>query len=572
MTLKTLGDYLEAAQSNHLLKRTTHTYIADMFRYYSRDELFPNIKGNDDQIARMSQYFLGGADRGSLSERLLLLLGPNGTGKTTTCNDLKQGLVRYSRTDAGIAYAVAECPFNQHPFDLVPSEEREAIGIKWYHEAAPCPVCELTLQKHEDNWKKMPITRFYYGPRNGLAEHTASDARREDITEFLGDVDWSMVQKIKGSKSNPEAYDWAGKFVWANRGILDWDEILKSRRQLLTPLLMLTQNKTVAYPKFPKLHIDTVIIGATNWGEYRQALKEDLLEPLFGRAFVVEFVYSLDACEESEIVKLRARQMQQYGKFKGEQVINCINDMVLERYIAELVVSSRRESSGKGGIPPRVTLDIFSNAYMNAAVNHEQCISFQRYRDSYDQILTSEEKKNPELKKVIGLDTATDVKVQENMKTNLWNLVRESACNSSEEFKRFGQSKYLEYLAILEKKQKDAKVSQREEELAMRVAQLLHTESNKRIQDQEPFERIFAQRIGEFKSIHYTQVEKLKPVINEIVSDHLRAILKNYSYDKNLSSESETAIINDIINTLMKSKISCKSCSVELLHFLGENL
>ena len=537
-----------------------------MFRFYTRDELFPSIKGNNEQIAQMSQYFLGAADRGSLSERLLLLLGPNGTGKTTMCNDIKQGLIKYSKTESGIAYAITDCPFNQHPFDLIPPEERENHGIIWYQDSAPCPVCEVNLQKNENRWKMIPVSRFWYKPRYGLAEHTASDARREDITEFLGDIDYSMVQKVKGSKANPEAYDWAGKFVWANRGILDWDEILKSRRQLLTPLLMLTQNKTVAYPKFPKLHVDTVIIGATNWGEYKQALKDDLLEPLFGRAFVVEFLYSLDPHEETEIVKLRAKQMQDYSRFKGENTVTCINELILEGYLSELIVTSRKESKGKEGLPPRVTLDIFSNAYMNASAHKETCISIDRYRESYNTILSSEDKKNPDLNNRMGLDTAIDEKVKEKLKLSLWEFIKDISCTSSDEFKRFGQSKYLEYLSIIEKKQMDMKISEREAEFSANVAQLLPN-----VHDHDSFERIIAERLEEYKKLHYTQMDKLKPAINEFVSEHIKTILKNYAYKADMCSEAEKTFVEDMAN-VFSSHSGCKKCAHELLCFLGENI
>src|SRR3989338_5534891 len=184
--LLTLSDYIEKAQEDTRLKRTTHSYIADMFLEYTRDELFPSIKGNDNQIDLLAQYFFGGANFGSLSERLVLQLGPNGTGKTTMCNDLKNALMAYSKTDSGLSYAVAGCPFNQHPFDMIPMDERKKRGIVLHTDASPCPVCDLQLDKCGGKWDSMPIARFYYGRKKGLAEHTAADQRREDILEFLG--------------------------------------------------------------------------------------------------------------------------------------------------------------------------------------------------------------------------------------------------------------------------------------------------------------------------------------------------------------------------------------------------
>ncbi|MBI4441558.1 hypothetical protein HY639_05300 [Candidatus Woesearchaeota archaeon] len=567
--IRTLGDYVEKARNDSRLKRTTHSYIADMFQHYSPLEIFPNLRANKRQVGLVSQYFLGSANFGSLAERLLLLLGPQGVGKTTLCNDLKQSLVTYCKTDQGLAYAVAGCPFHQHPFDVLGAEDRGKHGLVWHQEAGPCPVCEKSLEQY-GGWEQMPVTRFYYGPRSGIADHTAVDQRREDITEFLGDVDYSMVLKAKGSKSNPEAYDWAGKFVWANRGILDWDEILKSRRQLMTSLLMLTQSKAIAYPKFPKLHADIAIIGATNYGEYDLALKDNVLEPLFGRAFVVGFRYILDAKEEAEITKLRARQMQQYSKFKDDKSVLCINEAVLREYLAKLIVNSRMPE-GESGLSPRVTLDIFSNAYMNATRKNAPCISFDQYRDSYEFVLSSELHKNKDLADKFSIDSKLAQQVTKEFFDQLWKTVAEKICATSDEFKRMGQNKYIEYLSVLERQSRGEELSQRDKELSAAVAHYLNTESQKQIQDQEAFERIFIVRLDEYKKQHYTQIERLRGPINNIVSSNIRTILKNYSYNEELHDK-DRVLVNELTSAFGQAISGCRHCADGLLRFIGENL
>ncbi len=570
--IKTLGDYVERALKDPRLKRATHTYMSDMFRSYSLEQIFPNVQGLREPLEEISQFYLGSANDGAQSERLLLLRGPAGGGKTLICNEIKNALKQYCRTDAGLTYQIENCPFHQHPFDLVPQHIREEKKIIWHSEAAPCPVCIPVLEKQK--WETIPVKRFFYGPKNGLAEHVGNDQRREDITHFLGNVDYTQVFKVKSAKANPEAYDWEGKLIWANRGVLDWIEILKSRRQLLVMLLELIQSKVIVMPSFPTFHLDIAFIGATNEGEYKLAQREKVLEPLFSRFYLVEVPLPLSPIDEANIVKHRAyTRMIPASTFRGEAVVQCINEPVLREYIAPLIIQTRegKVKNKCAGVSPRTTLEIFSHAYNTAELQKKPCISFETYCQSYAHVLKSAVQKEDEsLLALLQPDGEADEKIKEQFKAYLWRTISTVVCESTE-CRRGGQNKYLEYVTILEKKTQGRPLTEQENILAKDITDLISTESGKGVVNKEAFHLMMAERLYELKKQHYTHNEQLKEAINQLVSEDVKSLLRNIDNEEQMD-ERDRLFLTEIIDAFARKEKCCRYCSKELLVFLGENI
>ena len=150
-TIETVGTYIAASRRDPRLARTTLHYIADMIDYFGKAKVFEGIYGMEPQLDDIVAFFRGYAM--SMERRLLLLVGPQGSGKSMTVDKLKRRLEEYSHKPDGALYAVDGCPFHQHPYDLVPSDMREAEGIWWHEEAVPCPVC--TLAEPSTNPKSM---------------------------------------------------------------------------------------------------------------------------------------------------------------------------------------------------------------------------------------------------------------------------------------------------------------------------------------------------------------------------------------------------------------------------------
>ncbi|HEY6104187.1 MAG TPA: hypothetical protein VI007_13285, partial [bacterium] len=353
--MQTIADYLEEARQDRRLRRTTHHYVSDMIEHFGRDRVFEGVFGMERQLDDIVAYFR--AHSMSMERRLLLLVGPQGSGKSMTVDRLKRKLEEYSHTGGGALYAVEACPFHQHPFDLVPQDVREEQGIYWHEEAVPCPVCDRVLAR-QGSWRAVPVVRIYISARDkiGVAKHTPTDLRREDITNFVGNINFAML-KERGSTYDPDAYDFEGKIIWANRGILDWTEVFKSRRQLLSLLLELIQSKRIDLASFPTVHVDEVVIGHSNYPEYTVFVSEDIMEPLRGRIHKIDFPYNTDLDGEKKIYKTlieRANRIRNEDKHVPEDVFELA---------ARYALKTRADSQGLRGLSPRFFEDAFSYGY-----------------------------------------------------------------------------------------------------------------------------------------------------------------------------------------------------------------
>ncbi|MBM3450443.1 MAG: hypothetical protein FJX78_05605 [Armatimonadetes bacterium] len=138
----------------------------------------------------------------------------------------------------------------------MPADELDAEGFYWHEEAVPCPICDRLIQRH-GGWANVPVQRMCLSVRHktGIAKHTPTDLRREDIATFVGNINFAML-KERGPTHDPQAYHFEGKIIWANRGIVDWTEVFKSRRQLPSLLLELIQSKRIDLANFPTVHVD----------------------------------------------------------------------------------------------------------------------------------------------------------------------------------------------------------------------------------------------------------------------------------------------------------------------------
>src|SRR3990172_4840455 len=100
----TVRQYLEAAPADPRLRRTTHHYVADMIEHFGKAKVFEGVYGMEAQLDDIVAYFK--AYSMSMERRLLLLVGPQGSGKSMTVDKLKRRLEEYSHTEAGYLMAV----------------------------------------------------------------------------------------------------------------------------------------------------------------------------------------------------------------------------------------------------------------------------------------------------------------------------------------------------------------------------------------------------------------------------------------------------------------------------------
>jgi Putative Ser protein kinase len=74
---------------------------------------------------------------------------------------------------------------------------------------------------------------LYYPRRSriGIGTFQPKDEKNQDSTELTGDINYRKIA-VYGSDSDPRAFNFDGELNVANRGIVEFIEILKLRRRV----------------------------------------------------------------------------------------------------------------------------------------------------------------------------------------------------------------------------------------------------------------------------------------------------------------------------------------------------
>ena len=311
----TFKEYLDIVKRRPEVAQTAHARVYSMIKEagYSNEEgkksyhFFENeIFGLEDAIERLvEEYFHPAAKRLDVRKRILLLMGPVSGGKSTIVTLLKRGFERYSRTDQGAVYAIKGCPMHEDPLHLIPSDLREdfykEFGIRI--EGALSPLNSMRLEKEYDGKiEDVIIERIFFSEdkRVGIGTFTPSDPKSQDIADLTGSIDFSTIAEY-GSESDPRAYRFDGELNKANRGMMEFQEMLKLDEKFLWHLLSLTQEGNFKAGRFALISADELIIAHTNETEYRSFIANKKNEALHSRIIVMPIPYNLQVSQEEKI-------------------------------------------------------------------------------------------------------------------------------------------------------------------------------------------------------------------------------------------------------------------------------
>ena len=349
-------DYLDIVKSSPEVCRTAFQRIYDMILSHGSEGYVDNRKrivrynffsdvlnegkdavfGLDIPIARLVNVLRAAAEEYGTEKRIILLHGPVGSAKSTVARLLKCGLEEYSRTPEGRLYtfewrlpaelqqisggqATFPCPMHEEPLRLVPQDWREEafknLGI-WDNRYVQRvkgdldPACRMVfreLMKHYNgDWSKamqhVRVKRLLLSEQDrvGIGTFQPKDEKNQDSTELTGDINYRKIA-IYGSDSDPRAFNFDGEFNIANRGIIEFIEILKLDVAFLYDLLGATQEHKIKPKKFAQTDIDEVIIGHTNEPEYRKLLNNEYMEALRDRTVKIDIPYVTKWTEEIRI-------------------------------------------------------------------------------------------------------------------------------------------------------------------------------------------------------------------------------------------------------------------------------
>ncbi len=452
----TFEEYLEIVTKDPRVARNAFQRIYDMILHFGserytkfredfvRYKFFSDPIGNgDDAIYGLERPlmhlvdFLKSASCGYGTEhRILLLHGPVGSAKSTMARLLKKGLEHYSRLDEGAMYTFYWklpdasdqhiephiCPMNEEPLKLIPSSARKDV-LAMLNESQPPerrvilegdldPFCRRVyddLMKHYDgDWKKVinhvVVKRLILSEkdRRGIGTFQPKDEKNQDSTELTGDINYRKIAEY-GSDSDPRAFNFDGELNVANRGLIEFIEVLKLDVAFLYDLLGASQEHTIKPKKFAQTHIDEVIIGHTNEPEYKKLQNNELMEAFRDRTIKIDVPYNIRLTDEIKIYekdfnkdKIRGihiaphtievaamwavltrleepkkaglTRMQKLKLYNGKSIPGYTEDSV-----RELIEEAPRE--GMQGISPRYIQDKVSNALVSDQAIQEKSIN-----------------------------------------------------------------------------------------------------------------------------------------------------------------------------------------------------
>ncbi|MGA3066174.1 MAG: serine protein kinase [Tepidisphaeraceae bacterium] len=350
-------DYLEIVHENPMVSRNAFQRIYDMILSYG-SESFTQFKqelirykffsdpidhGNDAiyglerPLMQLVDFFKSASQGYGTEKRILLLHGPVGSSKSTMARLLKKGLENYSRVDAGKCFTYmwrvhhrgpagdegeqfVECPMHEEPLLLIPREARQDVldninekmsderKIRLFGDV--CPFCRKIygdlLEQYSGDWKKVmehvKVRRLILSEkdRRGVGTFQPKDEKNQDSTELTGDINYRKIAEF-GSDSDPRAFNFDGELNIANRGIVEFIEVLKLDVAFLYDLLGASQEHLIKPKKFAQTYIDEVILGHTNEPEYKKLQGNEMMEAFRDRTIKIDVPYNIRLEDEVKI-------------------------------------------------------------------------------------------------------------------------------------------------------------------------------------------------------------------------------------------------------------------------------
>ena len=355
----TFFDYLDVVQSDPRVCRNAFQRVFDMILSYGVEQTTvfkeevtkykffgdpidggaDGIFGLEGPLMQLVDFFKSAAQGYGTERRILLLHGPVGSSKSTIARLLKKGLESYSKTDAGKLYTftwripaqfvggsegdadvIEPCPMHEDPLLLLPDEAKPAVlaaingrndddhKVRLYGDV--CPFCRKVfkdlVEHYDGDWAKVmdhvTVKRLILSETNrvGIGTFQPKDEKNQDSTELTGDINYRKIAEY-GSDSDPRAFNFDGELNVANRGIVEFIEILKLDVAFLYDLLTASQERVIKPKKFAQTFIDEVILGHTNEPEYKRLQGNEMMEAFRDRTIKIDMPYNTRLDDEIRI-------------------------------------------------------------------------------------------------------------------------------------------------------------------------------------------------------------------------------------------------------------------------------
>ncbi len=644
-----VGDYLELVEQRPAILRNAFQRIYDMIVSYGTEEYIENkekiirykffadpvnhgedaVYGLERPLMHLVNIFKSAARHYGTERRVLLLHGPVGSAKSTIARLLKKGLEAYSKTGEGALYTFAwslkdqnhqeiiePCPMHEEPLHLIPMEIRapfvrklnsERNGeLKFLIEGELCPFCRFTfselMQKYGGDLKKVyehaQVRRLILSEQDriGIGTFQPKDEKNQDSTELTGDINYRKIATF-GSDSDPRAFNFDGEFNVANRGLIEFVEVLKLDVAFLYDLLGASQEHVIKPKKFPQIDIDEVIIGHTNEPEYKKLQNNEFMEALRDRTVKIDIPYITRLSDEYKIYEKDYREEKVEGKHMAPhtlemaamwaaltrleepkkanltllQKLKLYNGKTLPGYTEENIkeLKDDAEREGMDGISPRYVQDKISNALVSdegdACVNPFMVLNMLESGLDHHSLITSEDQKKrfKELLTVVKEEYAEITK----------NEVQRAICADEEAITRLCAN-YIDNIKAYTQRERvknkyTGEYEEPNEQLMRSIEEKIEIPESRK----DDFRREIMNYIGalaiEGKTFDYRTNERLHRALELKLFEDQKDTIKLTSLVSKVVDHDTQEKIEVVKHRMIKNYGYCETCATDVLNFVA---
>ena len=622
-------------------KKITHFKFFDDPIDGGRDAVY----GLDVALMKLVQVLKAAAMSYGPERRVILLHGPVGSAKSTIIRLLKKGLEAYAGTPQGALYSYKwvntgvepppmpplsnveaqdlarapdemACPMHEEPLQLMPAEFRK-VFLEEVNESLKderriwadgdlCPACRFVyshlMQKYEGDWTKVidhvRVHRLLLSERDriGIGTFQPKDEKNQDSTELTGDINYRKIA-LYGSDSDPRAFNFDGEFNVANRGLIEFIEVLKLDVAFLYDLLGASQEHKIKPKKFPQTDIDEVIIAHTNEPEYRRLQSNEFMEALRDRTVKIDIPYITRLDDEIKVYQRDFNARRVRGKHIAPhtvetaamwsvltrleepkkvnlsrlQKMKLYNGKSLPGFTEDNVKELRKEAEREGmsGISPRYIQDKISNCLVadieEACVNPFMVLKELEAGLKHHSLITNEEQREL-FRELLAV-------VREEFEDVVKNEVQRSISADEEAVRRLCSNYIDNVKAYTQKEKVRNKYTGDYEEPDERLMRSIEEKIDIPESRKDDFRREIMNYIGalalENKKFDYHTNPRLQKALELKLFEDQKDSIKLTSLVSSVVDKESQEKIDVIKNRLIRDHGYCDVCATDVLNFVA---
>ncbi|MBF0205697.1 MAG: serine protein kinase [Oligoflexia bacterium] len=610
-------------------------YKKEITRYNFFDDPFDSGKdavfGIDVHLMKLVNFFKSAAAGYGTEKRILLLHGPVGSAKSSIARLIKKGLEYYSKTDEGALYTyewieeqesdvlggqkIFSSPMHEEPLKLLPMEIRDKFlqeinrsnkGRRVVIKGEVNPACRYILKqymlKYGGDWnqitKHIRVKRLVLSEKDrlGIGTFQPKDEKNQDSTELTGDINYRNIARY-GSDSDPRAFNFDGEFNIANRGVVEFIEMLKLDVAFLYDLLGASQEQCIKPKKFSQTDIDLIILGHTNEPEYKKLQNNEFMEALRDRTVKIDVPYITRLDKEIKIYErdfnprtignihiaphtiemaatwavLTRLEEPKKSDLTRLQKMKLYNGKTLPGYNEENVKELRKEAVREGmeGISPRYIQDKISNSLvkhghlgclnpfmvfneLEAGLKHHSLVSTPEMLEHYREMLAIARQ---EYEDIVKNDVQKAISVDEQ-------AIQTLCANYIDNVKAYTQKEKIRN-----------KYSNRLEEADERFMRSIEEKIDIPESRKDDFRREIMNYIGalaiEGKNFDYKKNERLHRALELKLFEDQKDTIKLTTIISNVVDKATQEKIDVVKSRLIKNQGYCEICSTDALNFVA---